>query len=46
MQADLSLLSSEGRGGIPRGHITAYQASRGLTLRFLKAVRKVCAAHK
>ena len=42
MQGDLSLLSDGGRGGVPEGHIIAFQASKELHLRFLRAVRKVC----
>ena len=40
MQADLSLLSENGGGGVPEGHIVAFQPSRELQLRFLRAVLK------
>lgn len=39
--ADMSLLSQEGKGAIPKGHIVAYQASKDLTLKFMRAVRRL-----
>ena len=44
VQGDLALLSEEGRGGIPQGHVVAFQASRDLHLRFIRALRKVAMA--
>jgi len=37
----MSLLSQDGKGGIPEGHIIAYQASKNLTLKFMRAVRRL-----
>jgi hypothetical protein len=37
----MSLLSQEGKGAIPKGHIVAYQASKDLTLKFMRAVRRL-----
>ena len=40
MQGDLALLAQPGRGGVPLGHIIAYQPDHDLQLQFLAAIRR------
>lgn len=38
MQGDLALLATDGGGGVPTGHTTAWKADHKLHLKFLRAL--------
>ena len=40
LQGDLALLAQPGKGGVPLGHIIAYQPDHDLQLQFLAAIRQ------